>query len=59
MSYLCRNGHLVRHNYQAGLDCAKCKANEQRRTQAAEKRDIEKASSEIVGPAAIRAAQKG
>lgn len=47
MSYLCRNGHLVRHNYQAGLDCAKCKANEQRRIKNAEKRVGTKAAAAI------------
>jgi len=31
MSYLCRNGHLVTNNWQAGLDCSKCKANDRRR----------------------------
>jgi hypothetical protein len=35
MSYLCRNGHLVRHGFQAGLDCAKCKSNARRREAAA------------------------
>ena len=35
MSYLCRNGHLVKYNHQAGLDCSKCRANERRRVERA------------------------
>lgn len=29
--YLCRNGHIVRQSWRAGLDCSRCKANDQRR----------------------------
>lgn len=30
-NYLCLNGHLVKHSYQAGLECAQCKRNRTRK----------------------------
>lgn len=39
MSFLCRNGHWVRHNWQAGLDCSQCRRNEVRRLERASIRE--------------------
>jgi hypothetical protein len=30
MSWLCKNGHNVKHSWQAGMECAKCRSNRAR-----------------------------
>lgn len=31
MTWMCKNGHLVKHQHQADMECAKCRANTRRR----------------------------